>query len=436
MSTDNEPTRRQFIETVAMGVAFSPIVGMAQAKSGADPLTAAVDDKADLELIQAMIRMRSYSGGGEEGPLAKFLVSEMTKLGLETQLQEVEPNRFNAIGILRGSGGGKSLMLNGHIDTNPVGEGWTVDPLGGVVKDDCVFGIGVSNMKASCAAFVGAARALVKSKTRLRGDVVLTHVVGELQGGIGTAKVIESGIKTDYFIVGEPTDLALLTVHANGATVTINTIGVTRHMSKLEESVSAIDTMYQVIERVKRMKFTDSPRSNAEYASIRRVNIGTMKAALGREMHEWRTPQVPDFAQIKVSIRFGPDLTPESVAADVKREMDALHKEDPRVVTEVVAPVARADQPRRTYEIAKDHVVVRTLAESYRQVLGNAPAIGAVAPYRYYGTDAPRLQSAGIVGVVCGVGGKYNTMPDERVELKDYYAASRIYALTAKTLCG
>ena len=126
---------------------------------------AAVDDAADLALLQTMIRRRSYSAGGEESALARKLVAEMQVLGLDARLQEVEPGRFNAVGVLKGSGGGKSLMLNGHIDTNPVGVGWTVDPFSGLVRDGFVHGIGVSNMKASCAAFFGAAR---RSRAGLR----------------------------------------------------------------------------------------------------------------------------------------------------------------------------------------------------------------------------------------------------------------------------
>lgn len=436
--TDRFPTqsRRAFLGAAAAGLAA------AQLPAAGDSLLDAVNDAEDLELIRRMVQIRSYSR--QEGELGKFLVGYMKGMGLETELQEVRspsdeenaPPRYNAIGILRGTGGGKSLMFNGHIDTNPVGEMWTVDPIGGVVKDGCVYGIGVSNMKASCAAYVGAVRALMKSKTKLKGDIVVAHVVGELSGGDGTRKVVQSGIKTDYFIVGEPTDMALLTVHASGTSMTINTIGVTRHMSKLEESVSAIDTMYQVIQRIRNMKFTDGPRSNPEYASIRRVNVGVMRAALGREFQEWRNSQVPDFAQIHVNFRFGPDLTPQSVFEDVKRELAQLKKEDPRVVTEVELRRSPVEGPRPTYEISKDHPLVKTVASNYEKVFGRPAPVGAVGPARYYGTDAPRLQAAGMTGLVCGVGGKYNTMPDERVELTDYHGAVRIYALSARTLCS
>jgi acetylornithine deacetylase len=424
-------SRRSFC-TLAAGVLGATATANAMSMIE-DPTLTAMDDAADLELIRKMVQIRSYSR--EEAPLAKFLVEYMKGMGLESSLMEVQPGRYNAIGILRGTGGGKSIAFNGHIDTNPITEGWTVDPIGGVVKDDCVYGIGVSNMKASCAAFIGAARGLKTSRAKLRGDVIVECVVGELTGGDGTRMTVEKGLKADHFINGEPTDLAMMTVHATGISVTINTIGVTRHMSKMEQSVSAIDTMYKVIERLNKFKYPDSPKSNPEYASIRRLNVGTMKAGLGRDMAMWRGgAQVPDFAQIQVSVRYGPDLDPQMVLDALKRDLEELHKEDPRVVTEVESKAYAG--PRFTYEIEKDNPFVLTMAKAYEEVLGHKPVIGAPAPYRYYGTDSPILQHAGMVGIVCGVGGKYNTMPDERVELKDYRAATRIYALTAKAVCS
>jgi len=92
------------------------------------------------------VRIKSYSG--DEAEIAQWTVDRMSSLGLEVTLVEVAPRRFNAIGIWRGSGGGSSLMYNGHMDTNPVGEGWTRSPLGGEVDDEFVYGIGISNMKA------------------------------------------------------------------------------------------------------------------------------------------------------------------------------------------------------------------------------------------------------------------------------------------------
>jgi acetylornithine deacetylase len=102
-----------------------------------------------------MVQVKSYSGSAGERELAEMLVSEMRVLGLDAALQPVpgvDEERVNAVGRLPGSGGGKSLLFNGHIDTNPVTEGWTVDPWAGLVDDRFIYGIGVSNMKAGDAA--------------------------------------------------------------------------------------------------------------------------------------------------------------------------------------------------------------------------------------------------------------------------------------------
>src|SRR5882672_157693 len=94
----------------------------------AQAAAAAVDTRELVSLLQQMVRIRSYSAGGEEGTIARFMRDYLAKLGLEVELQEVQPDRFNCISRMPGTGGGASLMLNGHLDTNPAGEGWTKDP--------------------------------------------------------------------------------------------------------------------------------------------------------------------------------------------------------------------------------------------------------------------------------------------------------------------
>lgn len=91
-------------------------------------LLAAVDDDYCLNFLARMVQHKSYSQTDGERKLAEYMASQMQMLGLETQLQPVPGERLNAIGTLRGEGGGHSLLFNGHLDTNPVTEGWTVDP--------------------------------------------------------------------------------------------------------------------------------------------------------------------------------------------------------------------------------------------------------------------------------------------------------------------
>src|SRR5439155_16343035 len=148
----------------------------------AQAAAAAVDTRELVSLLQQMVRIRSYSAGGEEGTIARFMRDYLAKLGLEVELQEVQPDRFNCVSRMPGTGGGTSLMLNGHLDTNPAGEGWTKDPFGGDVEDECSYGSGGSNMKAADAAYGAGLQPVQRPGIRLRRDGIRGDVACHLQG--------------------------------------------------------------------------------------------------------------------------------------------------------------------------------------------------------------------------------------------------------------
>jgi acetylornithine deacetylase len=395
---------------------------------------AAVDEPGLVAFLAQLVRIRSYSAGGEEGRIARFVADELRALGLEVTLQEVQPGRFNCVGRWAGTGGGTSLMLNGHLDTNPAGEGWTRDPLGGEVDDRFVYGIGVSNMKAADAAYVEAVRAVQRAGIRLRGDVVLAFVVGELQGGIGTVHLLRSGVRADRFVVGEPTDLAVLTLHAGSLEFELVTLGRTRHLSKMEEGVDAIQQMIRAMDALRGMAFSGPDRP--EYRAVRRLAIGVIQGGLGPEYHDWRPSLLADRCRIRFAVRYGPGQTPESVQADIEAALDRLRRADPAFVAELRPSRGPHRLVMEPFEVAPDADVVRAVVDAHRAVLGAEPAVGAVAPYRFYGTDAAHLARAGMLGLVYGPGGKYNTMPDERVEIRDLCAAARVYAHTIVATCA
>lgn len=392
-------------------------------------LAARIDQPKLLSLLQRMIQYRSYSG--EESELADFLAEFMQHLGLDVKQQEVEPGRANVIGILRGTGSGASLLYNGHIDTNPVGLGWTVDPLAGVVKDGCIYGIGVSNMKASDAAFLAAVGAIVEKGASLRGDVIVSLVVGELQGGIGTVKMLSEGLRADWFINGEPTDLSLLTTHAGTLELQIDVYGISRHMSRAEEGVNAIDQAMKVIAGLQQLRFKSADDLAA--AGLNRMNIGAIKGGLGQDYIDWRIPQLPDLCTLKVALRYAHSQTRESVIADIQAMLDGLEAQDPRLTARIELSPKLAMPP---FFVSVDEPIVQAVRRAHVVELGQEPRVGAIAPYKFYGTDAAHLAAAGIKGVVYGCEGKYNTMPDERVELVELYAAAQVYADTIMKICN
>jgi acetylornithine deacetylase len=396
-------------------------------------LARGLDAPACLATLAEMVRHKSYTATPGERALAERMVAIMREIGLEAWLQPVEGARVNAIGIWRGTGGGPSLMFNGHLDTNPATEGWTVDPWGGVVDDAFVYGIGVSNMKAGDAAAFCAVRALAASGMRLRGDVILTFVVGELQGGIGTLALIDSGLRADCFVNCEPTDLQALTMHAAAFTFVVELEGRTRHLSKREQAVDALLAACRLVPRLDALTFAGA--SGPEHRAINRVHVGTLQAGLGRALHGWRPAQVADFARLTGSARYAPGQTEAGALADLRRVLDALEVEMPGLRADLRIDEG-ADQARMPpFEIAPDAPIVQALNEAHATIRGTPQPTGAITPPGFYGTDASHLAAAGMQGAVCGPGGRYNTMPDERVDIPDYLDMIRIYMLTIARIC-
>ena len=393
-----------------------------------------IDGEEALDFLADMIRFKSYSDTPGETELARFMVERMQAAGIDGRLQHVERERYNAIGTRKGMGGGNSLLFNGHMDTNPATDDWTIDPWGGIRDDDFIYGIGVSNMKSGDAAAFMALKTLIDAGVRLKGDVILEFVVGELQGGVGTVKAIEEGVRADYFVNMEPTDLNGLTLHAGSYNVVVELTGVTRHMSKREDAVDAIAAAAAFIPRFNAMVFSGA--ANADHAAVNRANIGVMRGSLTPEFHDWRPPQVADFARLSGTVRYGPSQSIESTLDDIEALLAELKAEMPGLKTRAYRAHAGERPSMLPFEVAKESRLVQAVSGAYRQVRGAEQPLGPVPPYCYYGTDAAHLQHRlGMEGIVCGPGGRYNTLPDEKVDIPDYLDMIRVYMLTILDIC-
>jgi len=401
---------------------------------------AAVDEGRVTRLLQDMVRHKSYSNTPGEGTLARWLGEYLKRLGLAVTHQEVAADRLNTVATFRGAAGGSAprrgrLMLNGHIDTNMAGLGWTHDPWAGDLQDGYIFGIGVSNMKAADAAMIEAANALVDAGVRLAGDLILALVIGELQGGVGTVHMLNQGVRADHFIVGEPTDLSLLTLHAGAYDAEIHIYGETRHLSKMEEGVNAIEMACDVIGALRGLGLSGATRE--DYRGLQRLNVGVIRGGMGEEFQEWRTPSLPDHCMIRVAGRFAPGQTPQDAVADIQAMLDRLRAHEPRLRARASLVETTQKQAMGPFEVDRRDPFVQEVARLHAMVTGAEPAIGDVRPYKFYGTDAAHLAGlGGMLGVVYGPGGKFNTMPDERVALADLFTAARVYALATLHTCG
>lgn len=399
-------------------------------------ILALIDEAASIEFLAQMVRHKSYTETDGERQLSEFMCAAMRDLGLDATLQPVVGERRNAIGRFKGTGGGKSLLFNGHLDTNPATEGWTVDPWGAVIANDCLYGIGVSNMKAGDASYFSAVRTLVEAGLRPAGDVILTYVIGELQGGVGTVRAIEQGVHADYFVNCEPTDLAALTLHAGAFVFTIELEGLTRHLSKREEAVDAVAAAAALVPRLNALTFSNA--KNDLHRSVNRANVGTIRGSLSREFHDWRPPQIADFARLSGTARYAPSQSEDSVMADIRLLLNVLEAEFPGLKATATQEHKATGRPTMLpFEVDQSAHIVTSTNAAYQRLRNEAQPTGAIRPPCFYGTDAAHFQhAANMEGIVCGPGGKYNTMPDERVELRDYLDAVRLYLMLILDICG
>src|SRR6266536_2170079 len=172
-----------------------------------------IDDEEIVRLASDLIRIPSFTT--EETPCAEWIANYLGDQGLSPELQEIEPGRKQTVARLRGTGAGRSIMLNGHIDIDPLASGWTRDPFEPWIADGKIFGHGILNMKAGVTACTLATLALMRSAVHLRGDVVLACVAAELNSGVGTIHAIKNGYRTDMAVIPEPYGAdTIITKHA------------------------------------------------------------------------------------------------------------------------------------------------------------------------------------------------------------------------------
>lgn len=394
-------------------------------------LLKAFDRKKVVEIASQTARIKSYSG--DEAEIAEWTADFMSALGLEVSLKEVAPRRFNVIGIWRGRGRGPSLMYNGHMDTNPAGEGWTRAPLGGETDDNFVYGIGICNMKAGNASFLHATAMLKSTGFEPEGDVILAFVHGELQGGVGTVNLIESGIRADYFIVGEPTELTLLTRHSASFVFQITVLGKTRHLSKREDGIDAVVGLEKLLPRLRALSFTGA--ASDEDGQLNRINIGVIRCGVSRELFDWRPQQLADVCVVKCAGRFAPSQNLDQAMRDIQTLIDEIEREDPTFKAELkMVEENRIFMP--PFHVEHEAPPVVALRNAHQAVTGQTPKVGMHTPARFFGSDAAHLAKVGMVGVLYGPGGQFNTMPDERVAIAEMETASKVYAAAVLDIAG
>ena len=385
-----------------------------------------LDRNEAISILKSIIQIDSRTNTKNENKIIEYWESKYSELGTNNKIHKTDDNRLNLVSNLNFSNNHKTIIFNGHMDTNHIGSGWTTDPFGGEIKDNHIYGLGVSNMKASMAAMFYCAKILTKIGLD-RGKIIFTSVLGELQGGVGTKTLLNNGLKGDFFINGEPTDLNFMTIHAGTYSFIIKIIGETRHLSKRNEATDATRILNEILNDITSLDITTNIKDNDE-KQLNIIHIGSVRSGLGENFSDDRPPQVSDNAIIYGSVRFTnfDDITNiNNQITQIISKYNILYKNaDINFTIQSNNPIMPPIKTNLTQN------TINLINKSNKLIKNSNSIIGQILPYSLYGTDAGHIvNKLKIPGFVMGSGGKYNTQPDERVLLDDYIDNIRLYCL-------
>lgn len=359
-------------------------------------------------LTQALIRIDSSNpdlglddGAGETG-IAKFVTQWLQDRDIECHWIEPTPGRPSVVGIVRGSGGGKSLMFNGHLDTVSL-TSYDGDALSGKIDGNNIYGRGSADMKSGLAAEM-IALATAKS-LNLKGDVILAAVADEEMESIGTEQVIQAGWRADAAIVAEPTEMAIINAHKGLAVFYVDVHGVAAHGSRPDLGVDAIcKAGYFLVEvdRLAQRLQEDWLKQNNDVLGAPSIHAGIVKG--GAELNSY-----PASCTISIERRTVPGETLEGVRTEIEEILHKLNAEVAGFKAEL-----RTSFSRSPFGVSRDHDFVQLVSKHASTATGVTPEVKSET----YWTDMALLADEGIPGVIWGPKGYGLHAAKEWVEIE------------------
>ena len=423
----------------------------------------AVDSLKDelVQLVCDMVRIPSVTAmpaGNSSGDTVvevsgetrvnHFLKPVLESCGLETDLWEVEKGRANLVGIWRGKGGGRSLLLNGHVDVVPPGppEKWTVaGPWSGEIIDGKIYGRGSTDMKGGLAAAVFAMKALLKAGYRPKGDVFIQSVVGEEhhETYAGTGAVLQRGYIADAAIVCEPSTppdkLSINTASPGIVVMYVVVKGKAAHTSNRHEliraggrgaavGVSAIDKIFLVYQALAKLE-EEWGQTKSHSAYIRPGHFVLFPTAI--QGGDVTSGYIPDECSMTYIIWYPPQDTPESVTEEIQAHLARFAQTDPWLRENPPEVAVLFSQP--AFETSHEEPICKAAAAASEAVFSR--------PARLYGSafdcDAGFIRQAGIPTIVVGPGSiELAHGFNEYVAIQDLVDAAKLYAMTIVEWCG
>ena len=354
--------------------------------------------------------------GKGERQIAEFVADWLASRGLKVELQETEgPHRPNVVAVARGSGGGRTMMLNGHMDT--VGLDAMPDGLAPRIEGERLYGRGACDMKGGLAALMLASADLAERD--LRGDVVLAAVIDEEYTSLGTTSLVRN-YRADAAIVAEPTSLGIAVAHKGFVWLEIATRGRAAHGSLPDAGIDAIAKMGPVLVGIDALG-----RRLAGKPSHALLGAGSVHASLIHGGHEVST--YPADCLLTIERRTVPPESDLDVQEEIQVLLDGIARSDPDFRASV-----RTTFSRPWLDGSPGQPLAQMIARELEARTGRRSEIVG-APFW---TDASILTAAGIPSVVFGPHGEDHHGAAEWVDLPSVQTCREVVAEVATRFCA
>ncbi len=381
-----------------------------------------IDREFIVQTLTDLVRINSVNpsisaGGAGEGEIAAYIACRLNRAGLQTAVFEPQPGRATALATLRGEGGGRSLMLNGHADT--VGVEGMAAPFGAEIRHGRLYGRGAHDMKGSLAACMGAAKALVDGNVRLRGDLVVAAVADEEYGSLGTSDLINR-VDVDGAIVTEPTDLNICLAHKGYVWIEVTTTGRAAHGSRFTEGIDANMRMGRFLGALDGLERDLRARPAHPLVGPPSLHAAMVQGGSGLSTYA-------ESCTLKIERRTVPGETEAGAVAEIQRIVDRLSAADASFQASV-----RLFFARDPFEVAPSAPIVDVLGRATEAVFGRRPAFVGDTPWM----DSALLAAAGIETVIFGPRGAGEHSVEEWVDVESVVQTASVLAAAAAEYCG
>jgi acetylornithine deacetylase ArgE len=368
-----------------------------------------------IELLRDLVALPSINPMGRhvQGPeylerqVTDYLESFFQKLGVVSERQTVAPGRDNIVARYASPGAERTLLLEVHQDTVPV-DGMTIAPFGARVDNGRLYGRGACDIKGGMAAMLAAFARLVQIKPRGAMNVVLACTVDEEHTFLGVQELVKRGIRADFAVIAEPTQLHIVNAHKGVARLILTTTGRACHSSRPEQGVSAIYRMGRVLTAIERFAAKLQQGRSDPLLGPPTLSVGRIEGGVS-------VNTVPDGCRIEIDRRVIPGEDPALCADELLRFL----RED-GIDFELDCPRPWMSMPALAATGSEE--IVRRLGRAIDSVTGSH----RVMPVPY-GTDASTIARAGLPAVVFGPGDIAQAhTKDEWVSLEQVEKASEI----------